>query len=321
MASLFPPIEPYVRHSVPVDARHTLYVEECGVRHGIPALFLHGGPGSGCEPYHRRFFDPDRYRVILLDQRGAGRSSPHAELVDNTTAHLIDDLERIRAHLGIERWVVFGGSWGSTLALAYGETWPNRVLGLVLRGIFLCRPRDIRWFYQYGASEVYPEFWEEFVQLIPPREREDLVGAYYRRLRSGDEIARMAAAKAWSLWEGRCSTLRPNPAVLHHFSDPHTALGLARIEAHYFVNEAFLGPNQLLRGVAALRGIPGTIVHGRYDVVCPLENAWSLAQAWPEAQLHVVADAGHSATEPGILATLVDAMNDLADRLAAPDDA
>ena len=275
----------------------------------------HGGPGAGCEPYHRRFFDPRRYRVVLFDQRGAGRSTPHASLQDNTTWDLVEDIERLRRHLGIERWLVFGGSWGSTLGLVYAETHPECVLGLIMRGIFLCRPRDIHWFYQEGASFLLPERWEEYLAPIPEAERGDLVRAYYRRLTGEDEVSRMAAAKAWSLWEAHASTLLPKAAVVDHFGNPHTALSLARIECHYFMHDSFLQQDQILDNVHRLRDIPGVIVHGRYDVVCPVEQAWLLQRAWPGAELRVVPDAGHSALEPGIADALVRATEQTAMRL------
>lgn len=316
MIGQYPAIKPYVTHSLTVDALHTLYVEECGNPDGLPVVFLHGGPGAGCEPWHRRFFDPEVYRVVLFDQRGCGRSTPHAELRDNTTPHLVADIERIRAHLGIERWAVFGGSWGSTLALVYAETHPERVLGLILRGIFLCRPAEIRWFYQEGASWLFPDYWEEYLRPIPAEERDDLVVAYHRRLTGEDEIARIAAAKAWSRWEGKTSNLLPRKEVVDHFSEPYTALSLARIECHYFMNDSFLEPDQILRDAHRLADIPGVIVHGRYDAVCPLRNAWELHQAWPRAELRVIPDAGHSALEPGTVDALVRATVDLSKRLA-----
>jgi len=292
-----------------------LHVEECGSPGGLPVVFLHGGPGAGCEPYHRRFFDPEVYRIVLFDQRGCGRSAPHAELEGNTTQALVADLETVREHLGIERWVVFGGSWGSTLGLVYAETYPDWVLGLILRGIFLCRPHEIRWFYQEGVSRLFPDYWEDFLAPIPAEERDDLLLAYHKRLLGEDEVARMAAAKAWSLWEGRTSTLRPSAAVVEHFSNPYTALSLARTECHYFVNDSFLEPDQIIRRAARLADIPGVIVHGRYDVVCPLENAWQLHQAWPASQLNVIREAGHSAAEPGIIDALVRATRTMARRV------
>ncbi len=316
MAELYPHIEPYVSHTLAVDPPHRLHVEECGNPSGIPVLFLHGGPGGGCEPFHRRFFDPERYRIVLFDQRGCGRSAPHAELEGNTTAALVADIEAIRRHLGIERWMVFGGSWGSTLALVYAETHPERVTALVLRGIFLCRPREIHWFYQEGASRLFPDYWEDFLAPIPEQERGDLVRAYHKRLTGEDEVARMAAAKAWSQWEGRCATLLPSKSLVDHFEDPFVALAMARIECHYFINDAFLEPDQILRDAHRLKGIPGHIVHGRYDAVCPLESAWALHRAWPEATLEIVPDAGHAASEPGIASALVAATDAMAERLA-----
>lgn len=302
---LYPPIEPFATHAVSVDNGHRLYVEECGRPNGIPALFLHGGPGAGCEPAHRGFFDPSRYRTVLFDQRGCGRSTPHASLTANTTWDLVSDIEIIRQQLGIERWLVFGGSWGSTLALSYAQTHPERVSALVVRGIFLCRDEEIRWFYQEGASWVYPDHWQDYLAPIPAAERGDLLSAYHKRLTSEDERTRMEAARAWSIWEGRTATLLGNPQVEAHFADPHVALSLARIECHYFANQAFLAPNQLLRDAHRLAGIPGVIVQGRYDLICPMRSAWELHQAWPAAELHVVPDAGHSAFEPGIQHALV----------------
>ncbi len=316
MHTLYPELSPYVQHSLAVEPPHVLHVEECGNPQGIPVLFVHGGPGAGCEDYHRRFFDPERYRIILFDQRGCGRSTPHASLDGNTTQALVMDMERIREHLGVDKWLLFGGSWGSTLSLVYAEAHPQRVLGLVLRGIFLCRSHEIRWFYQEGASRLFPEYWQSYLSPIPETERHDLVSAFYRRLTGENEMERMAAAKAWSLWEGRTSTLKPSEAVVDHFANPYTALSLARIECHYFVNDSFLEADQILRDADRLKGIPGVIVHGRYDVVCPVENAWQLKQAWPEAELKVIPDAGHSASEPGTVDALVQATIDFAERLA-----
>jgi proline iminopeptidase len=302
---IYPPIEPYATHRLEVDSGHRLYVEECGHPNGIPALFLHGGPGAGCEPAHRRFFDPRRYRTVLFDQRGCGRSTPHASLEANTTWDLVRDIERIRAFLGIDRWLVFGGSWGSTLALAYAETHPERVSALVVRGIFLCREPEIRWFYQEGANWVFPDYWQDFLAPIPADEQHDLLSAYHTRLTGTDEVARMAAAKAWSIWEGRTATLLPNPDLQAHFSDPHLALSLARIECHYFVNHAFFEPDQLLQDADRIAGVPGVIIQGRYDLICPMRSARELHHAWPRADLQVIPDAGHAAFEPGIRAALV----------------
>lgn len=315
MYQLYPEIKPFAVHSVPVDEIHTLHVEECGSAGGVPALFLHGGPGAGCEPVHRRFFDPEIYRIVLFDQRGCGKSTPHAELTDNTTWHLVQDIETLRERLGIERWLVFGGSWGSTLSLAYAETHPERVLGLILRGIFLCRPQDIHWFYQEGANRLFPDAWEHFLEPIPEAERGDLLHAYYRRLTGDDEVERLRVAKAWSIWEGSTLTLESNPALIEHFGEAHLALSLARIEAHYFVNNTYLEPDQLLRDAHRLKNIPGVIVHGRYDVICPLDGAWALHKVWPEAELKIVTTAGHAATEPGIVDALVGATRSFAAQL------
>ncbi|HLA75615.1 MAG TPA: prolyl aminopeptidase [Gammaproteobacteria bacterium] len=312
MFTLYPDIKPYVRHSLVVANPHRLYVEECGNPKGLPVLFVHGGPGAGCQPFHRRFFDPSSYRIILFDQRGCGHSTPHAELEGNTTQALVADMEDIRNYLGIERWVLFGGSWGSTLSLVYAETHPERVLGLILRGIFLCRPREIDWFYQEGANRIYPDYWQDFLRPIPEHERDNLVPAYYRILTGKDEVLRMAAAKAWSTWEGRTLTLQEQGPVVEHFSSPSTALSLARIECHYFMHNSFLEPNQILRDSQRLADIPGVIVHGRYDMVCPLESAWELHQVWPQAEFKIIANAGHAASEEGIIDALIQATMNMA---------
>lgn len=317
MRALYPEISENHSFFLPVDELHTLYVEECGNPDGLPALFLHGGPGAGCETSHRRFFNPGAYRVVLFDQRGSGRSTPHAELKDNTTQHLIADIEKIRAHLGIERWVVFGGSWGSTLALAYAEAHPQRCLSLILRGVFLCRRRDLLWFYQDGARFLFPDWWRSFEEVIAPEERGDMIGAYHRLLTGDDEQARLKAAIAWSVWEGRTATLRPKPAVVEFFSNPHVALSLARIECHYFINRIFLNEEQLLNDAGKIAGIPGVIVHGRYDAVCPLEQAWLLHRHWPRATLQIADAAGHSAFEPAIIHRLVEATDAAARQFGA----
>ncbi len=315
MQTFYPEIKPYQRHQIAVEPPHELYVDESGNPEGIPVLFVHGGPGAGCGKYDRRYFDPEVYRIVLFDQRGAGRSRPHAELTNNTTAKLVEDMEVIRIQLGIDKWVLFGGSWGSTLSLVYAETYPERVLGLILRGIFLCRPQDLRWFYQDGASHIFPDYWEDFIHPIHPDDRGDMISAYYRCLTGDNEIQQMSAAKAWSLWEGRCSTLRPNQEVVDSFSDPHRALSLARIEAHYFVNDTFLAEDQILGNAHRLAGIPGVIVHGRYDMVCPLDNAFALQARWPDAELQIIRESGHSAREPGTVDALIRATDDLAKRL------
>jgi proline iminopeptidase len=289
-----------------VSVSHEVYYEQSGNPDGLPVVFLHGGPGSGTEPNQRRFFDPKRYRIILLDQRGAGRSRPHASLTENTTWHLVADLEQLRAHLGIERWLVFGGSWGSTLALAYAELHPERVSGLILRGIFLFTRRELDWFYQDGASHLFPDAWEDFVRDIPVGERGELLTAYQRRLESPDRQVQLRAARAWSLWEARTSRLYEDPATIARFTSEQFALAFARIENHFFLNRGFLArENQLLEDIGRIRHLPAVIVQGRYDVVCPMEAAWALHRAWPEAEFHIVPDAGHSATEPGLVHELV----------------
>ncbi|HOV57034.1 MAG TPA: prolyl aminopeptidase [Rhodanobacteraceae bacterium] len=305
---LYPAIEPYRSGYLQVSELHRVYFEESGNPAGKPAVFLHGGPGAGCSPKARQFFDPAHYRIVLFDQRGCGRSTPHAELADNTTWHLVADMERLREHLGIERWLVFGGSWGSTLALAYAQTHPTRVSELVLRGIFTLRRWELEWFYQAGCDALFPDAWEEYLAAIPPAERGDLISAYHRRLTSPDEATRLTAARAWSVWEGATSFLHPDPAHIASSGEDQFALAFARIECHYFVNAGFFEVDgQLLRDAHRLRGIPATIVQGRYDVVCPLRSAWDLHCAWPEADLRIVADAGHSAFEPGITHELVQA--------------
>ncbi len=316
MRILFPDIKPYATRRLAVDDLHNLYVEECGIPEGLPVLFLHGGPGAGCDPSHRRFFNPQRYRIVLFDQRGSGQSSPHAELRDNSTWHLVADIETLRQSLGIDRWLVFGGSWGSTLALAYAQTHPERVMGLILRGIFLCRDQDLRWFYQEGASRLFPDQWEHFLAPIPATERHELMAAYYQRLTGPNELERLRAARAWAIWEGSTLALEHHPHLIEQFGEARRALSLARIECHYFVNQCFMEPDQLLRDAGRLRDIPGVIIHGRYDVICPLDNAWALHQAWPEAELRIVGAAGHSASEPGIVDALIYATESFADRLA-----
>jgi proline iminopeptidase len=304
----YPPIEPYRTGRLRVTGEHELHFEECGNPAGKPVVFLHGGPGGGTEPNHRRYFDPRAYRVVLFDQRGCGKSTPHASLVDNTTWDLVRDIETLRAHLGIERWQVFGGSWGSTLALAYAQTHPERVTELVLRGIFLIRQQEIDWFYQRGTSALFPDAWEKYVEPIPESERGDFVRAYYGRLTSEDPAVRLRAAKAWSIWEGSTSCLSPNRALIDKSAADDFAVAFARIECHYFVHRAWLEPpRDLLGNVSKIRHIPGVIVQGRYDVVCPMESAWALHRAWPEAELRVVPDAGHSASEPGTVHELVEA--------------
>lgn len=303
---MYPQIEPYDQGVLAVDDRHRLYYEQCGNPHGKPVVIVHGGPGGGCNPGMRRFHDPAAYRIVLFDQRGAGRSTPHADLTDNTTWHLVADLERLRTHLGIERWQVFGGSWGSTLALAYAERHPERVIDLVLRGIFLLRRWELEWFYQEGCSNLFPDAWRDYLAAIPEVERGDLISAYHRRLTDPDQTVRLAAARAWSIWEGATSHLLPDPDLTASHGNPHFALAFARIESHYFVNGGFFEvEGQLLRDADRLAGIPGTIVHGRYDVVCPVRNAFDLKAVWPRADLVVCPRSGHSAFEPEISQALV----------------
>jgi proline iminopeptidase len=311
---LYPELEPYSSGMLPLDGLHQMYWEECGNPGGVPVLFLHGGPGAGAAPAHRRFFDPAHYRIVIFDQRGAGRSKPLGELRDNTTSHLVDDIEALRRHLRIERWLVFGGSWGSTLAIAYGEAHPERCTGFILRGIFLCRRSEIDWFL-YGLRALFPEVWRSFSGAIPQEERHDLLAAYYRRLVNPDASVHMAAAKAWSVYEGACSTLLPSPETVAYFASDVVALGLARIEAHYFSHDIFLPQNSLLEHIGRLRNIPAVIVQGRYDAVCPIVTADEVHQAWPEAEYLVIPDAGHSAWEPGICAQLVKAAEMFKQRL------
>jgi len=306
MNTLYPELHCYQSQQIQVDAEHSIYVEESGNPTGIPVLFVHGGPGGGCSSDHRRFFDPQAYRIVLFDQRGCGRSTPHGSLNDNTTEHLVSDMEVIRQHLNIEQWLLFGGSWGSTLSLAYAQAHPHRVLGLVLRGIFLCRKRDIDWFYQDGANHIFPDYWQEYLSPVEPNRRHELLAAYYDILTGDDETKRLAAARAWSVWEGRCSTLQANSNLVDHFNEPHVALAMARIEAHYFINNAFLSDDELLKKASILENIPTWIVHGRYDMVCPIEQALLLHNAIPHAELNIIADAGHSAFEPGITARLIE---------------
>jgi proline iminopeptidase len=315
MRELFPPLEPYAKRSLKVQAPHEIYLEECGNPDGLPVIFVHGGPGGGCTADNRRFFDPERYRIVLFDQRGCGRSRPHAELAHNTTQALIEDMEHIREVLGIERWLVFGGSWGSTLALVYAEAHPYQVLALILRGIFLVTAAELNWFYQDGIQHIFPDHFEEFVAPIPEAERTDLMHAYYKRLTSNDLEIRRHAAEVWSLFEARCSTLLPSESVVDHFSEPDVAMAIARIESHYFVHDCFLAPNQIIRDAPSIRDIPGVIVQGRYDVVCPASAAWQLHKAWPKAQFRLIPDAGHASSEPGICSALVEATDEFASRL------
>jgi proline iminopeptidase len=308
LKTLYDELEPFDTGRLRVSAVHELYYEQCGNLKGKPVVFLHGGPGAGLVPDYRRFFDPKAYRAILFDQRGSGRSVPHASLDDNTTWHLVQDIEQLREHFGVDQWLVFGGSWGSTLALAYAETHPERVSGLVLRGIFLGRQNEARWFYEdsQGASAIFPDNWEDFLRVIPEAERGDMIGAYYRRLTSTDESTRQEAARAWSIWESSALRLLPDQELIDEFSEPEKAVALARIECHYFTNNCFFETdNYLLEHVDRIRHIPAVIVHGRYDIICPLLSAWELHRAWPEATLNIIPDAGHATSEPGITDALV----------------
>ncbi len=312
----YPAIEPYRSGRLKVDAIHELYWEESGAPHGLPVVFLHGGPGAGASPAHRRFFDPRRYRIVIFDQRGAGRSTPLGETTDNDTPHLVADIERLRAHLAIDSWYVFGGSWGSTLALSYAKAHPGRVRGLFLRGIFLMQPAEIEWFL-YGMRTVFPEAWDRFVNFLPHDERHDVLAAYSRRLNDPDPTVRVPAARSWSVYEGSCSTLLPNPEVLSTSGEERHAVGLARIEAHFFANNLFEPHDALLHDLDELRKIPAVIVQGRYDMVCPISTADTLHKAWPEAEYVIVPDAGHSALEPGIRSALIEATNRFADQAQA----
>ncbi|MCB5174059.1 prolyl aminopeptidase [Microvirga lenta] len=307
MRTLYPEIEPYDHGLLDVGDGHRVYWELCGNPDGKPVVFLHGGPGGGCSPTQRRLFDPEKYRILLFDQRGCGRSTPYASLEANTTWHLVADIERLREMLGVEKWMVFGGSWGSTLALAYAETHPERVSELVLRGIFTLRRAELLWYYQEGASWMFPDKWERFLAPIPPEEHGDLMAAYRKRLTHEDPVIQMEAAKAWSLWEGETITLMPSQDYSDQFGDGHYALAFARIENHYFVNEGFFDEGQLIRDAHRLKDIPGVIVQGRYDIATPPRTAWDLHKAWPEARFIMVPDAGHAMTEPGITHHLIEA--------------
>jgi proline iminopeptidase len=308
MRDLFPALKPYRTDRLRVSDLHELYLEESGNPTGLPVVLLHGGPGGGSLPIYRQYFDPKQWRIIIFDQRGCGKSTPHAELRENTTWDLVADIERIREHLGIDRWAVFGGSWGSTLALAYGQRHADRCLALILRGIFMLRKAEIDWFYQSGCSNIFPDAWEAYLAPIPIEERGDLLQAYHRRLTGDDRTIRQEAARAWSIWEGSTSKLLPDAFGAARFGEDHFAEAFARIECHYFVNGGFFEvDDQLLRDVDRIRHIPAVIVQGRYDVVCPMKSAWDLHRAWPEAQLIVVRDAGHSMSEPGISSALIEA--------------
>lgn len=307
LVELFPEIEPFDEGRLKVSDLHTIHYEQCGNPDGKPLVFLHGGPGGGISPSYRRYFDPKKWRIVLFDQRGCGRSKPFAELRENTTWDLVADIEKLREKLSIERWVVFGGSWGSTLSLAYAQTHPDRVVALALRGIFMLRRSELEWFYQDGASHIFPDVWETYLEPIPKRERKDMMKAYYKRLTSPDKKVRKQAAKAWSVWEGSTSKLFTDPELIERFGSGRFADAFARIECHYFTNGGFFDhDDQLLRNVKRIRHIPAVIVQGRYDVVCPSRSAWDLHKAWPESKLVMVPDAGHSMSEPGIRSALIE---------------
>ncbi|MEO9876023.1 MAG: prolyl aminopeptidase [Anderseniella sp.] len=303
--TLYPAIEPYETGMLAVGDGHSVYFERSGSAGGKPAVFLHGGPGGGCAPEHRRLFNPDVYDILLFDQRGCGRSTPHAELQANTTWHLVADIEQLRELVGVEQWLVLGGSWGSTLALAYAETHPDRVSALILRGVFTVTKAELSWYYQFGVSEMFPDKWEKFLAPIPQEERPDMISAYRRRLTGDDAAVQLEAARAWSVWEGETITLLPSAELVQSHDDEHFAIAFARIENHFFFHGAWLEENQLLRDAGKLKGIPGTIVHGRYDMPCAVRYAWELHKAWPEADLHVVEGAGHAFSEPGIMDQLI----------------
>ncbi|WP_417673066.1 prolyl aminopeptidase [Pseudodonghicola sp.] len=305
MREFYPEIEPYETGFMEVGDGHSVYYERVGTPGARPAVFLHGGPGGGINPDYRRFFDPARYDLLLFDQRGCGRSTPHAGLEANTTWHLVEDIERLRRLVGCDSWLVFGGSWGSTLALAYAQTHPERVSALILRGVYTVTQAEIDWYYRFGVSQMFPDAWDRFLAPIPEAERDDLIAAYRRRLTAAEEAVRLEAAQAWAIWEGTTITLLPRPEVERTYGDAHFALAFARLENHYFLHGCWLEPGQLLRDAGKLRGIPGEIIHGRYDMPCPVKTAYDLHQAWPEARLHIVEGAGHAATEPGIRDRLI----------------
>ena len=312
MLTLFADIHPYAQHRIDVDAPHNLYLEESGNPDGIPIVFLHGGPGLGCEPWNRRFFDPQVYRIILFDQRGCGRSTPHACIENNTTADLVADMEKIRRFLQIEKWVLFGGSWGSTLALAYAQSHPEQVMAMILRGIFLCRKQEIQWFYQHGANQIFADHWQDFIRPLNAKQQKNIVQSYYQLLQQENELKQLALAKNWALWEARCANLQTRKSVLNHFGDAHTALSLALIETHYFVHDSFLKPNQLLDHCKVISDIPTILVQGRYDMICPLTSAYELHQHLSQSRLEIVAVGAHSAKDEAMVDALIRATNEVA---------
>jgi len=315
MLNLYPEIHPYAQHEIEVDQPHKLYVEESGSPDGIPVLFVHGGPGAGTSSWNRCFFNPEKYRIILFDQRGCGRSTPHCCLEKNTTIHLIEDMEVIRKTLEIDKWVLFGGSWGSTLSLLYAQKYPEQVLTLILRGIFLCREEEIQWFYQQGANHIFPDYWQEFMKPLSSEQQKNVLASYYQLLHDDNEIKQLSAARALSLWESACSTLQPSKSLRHDFGQTHTALSLAKIETHYFIKNNFISANQILDDAEKLADIPGIIVQGRYDIVCPMKSALELHQKWPNSRLEIVVSAGHSAMEAPIKDALISATDEVAKEL------
>ncbi len=318
MHNLFPDIRPYADHQLQVDDLHTIYVEECGKPDGLPVLVVHGGPGVGTAKQARCFFDPDIYRIILFDQRGCGKSKPHGETESNSTDLLIKDMDAIRQHLDVDKWLLFGGSWGSTLTMLYAQTYPQTVLGFILRGVFLGRPKDMDWLYKEGANRVFPEHWHKFEDDFCGHE-ESIIDSYYKVLRSHNELARMSAAKSWAAWEAKCATLRSSPKTVDSFTEPKTALGFAMISTHYMKNHCFIEANQILDNIEKINHLPCIIVHGRYDMVCPLDQAYSLFQRWPASELDIVREAGHSQFEPGISDALLKAAVSMAKRLGKPE--
>lgn len=312
MLSLFPDIHPYAQHTIEVDFLHKIYVEESGSVDGIPVLFVHGGPGAGTESWNRCFFDPEIYRIILFDQRGCGRSKPHCCLENNTTLDLVEDIEVIRKELAIDKWVLFGGSWGSTLSLVYAQAYPEHVLTLILRGVFLCRAQELHWFYQQGANQVFPDYWQDFIKPLNKQQQKEILNSYYQLLHDRNEVKQLSAARSWSQWEAACSTLQPSKSLRSHFNDAHTALSLAKIESHYFINKSFLEENQILDQMDKLKDVYGIIVQGRYDMVCPMNSAMELHQKWPGSRLEIVVSAGHSAKEASITDALIKATNEVA---------
>ena len=314
MHTLYPAIKPFAHHTLPVTEPHVLYLEETGNPEGVPVVVLHSGPGAGGDAYLRRFFDPQLYRIIIFDQRGCGRSTPHTEMALNTTHHLIEDIDAIRHFLKLKRFVLFGGGWGSTLALLYAERYPQYVKALLLHQVYLARQQDIDWFFKQGASLVYPDYWQEFTHMLPAEALDDIPTYYNQVLKGDNELARMAAAKNWSSWQARCSSLQPHSNIMDSYCDPHFALAFAMIESHYINHQYFIEDNEVLANTHKIRHIPCFIIHGRYDMVCPLAGAWALNQALVSSDLRIVRDAGHSSHEVGIIDALIDASKEILKR-------